>query len=115
MVITGPLRATGGRTIFTLEPSSSLVSTMGELSFTILLDIAAIFCAMSASFSSLSNCPLYLIICPFFSIKMLRYPLIIISVMLSSSRSSCRISSFLMELNSLCFRLSFSVRGMILF
>lgn len=47
--MTGPSMAIGGRTMFTLEPSDSLVSVIGTDSLTILLDIAAIFCTISSS------------------------------------------------------------------
>ena len=94
MVIIGPLIATGGRTILTLEPSSSLVSAIGDASLTIWFDIAAILCATSDSLFSLSNFLFHLSIEPFLSINILSLPFTIISVILSSSINSCKISSF---------------------
>ena len=41
--------------MLTLEPSSSLVSAIGDDILTILLDSDAIFCAMSSSLSSFSK------------------------------------------------------------
>lgn len=50
IVTTGPLSDTGGNTMFTLEPSSSLASTIGFVSFIILLDRDTICCIISSSF-----------------------------------------------------------------
>ena len=95
--MTGPSMAIGDNTIFTLEPSASLVSTIGIASLIVLFDIAAILCAISSSFSLLSNCLFHLVILPFFSINISLYPLIIISVISSSSSNSCNISRRLIE------------------
>ena len=107
IVIIGPLIATGGRTILTLEPSSSLVSAIGDASLTIWFDIAAILCATSDSLFSLSNFLFHLSIEPFLSMNILSLPFTIISVMLSSSSNSCKISSFLIELYKRCLSSSF--------
>ena len=98
--MTGPSSATGGSTIFTLEPSLNLVSTIGTDSFTILLDNAAIFLAMWSNLSLSSKCLSHFNKCPLFSINILSAPFTIISVILSSSRSSCNIPIFLMALNT---------------
>ena len=69
MVIVGPLRAIGGSTILTLEPSESLASTIGDASFTILLQPETIIWIIAASLSSLSNCATSFDILPFRSMK----------------------------------------------
>ena len=99
-VIIGPFNATGGRIIHTLEPSASLVSTIGTEAFTILLDNAAIFWAISSSLASLSKTLPDFSIRPFLSINILSFPLIIISVIESSSSISCSTSSLLIALNT---------------
>ena len=70
MVTTGPLRATGGITTLTREPSSRWVSTMGSLSLTTrpdwetnLVMMVSSSCRLSKWFSSLRRRP-------FFSTKM---------------------------------------------
>ena len=55
MVKAGPFSATGLSTTLTRAPFSSRASTIGEASFTVRLQPAAIFCITSSSFSLDSN------------------------------------------------------------
>ena len=96
----GPFRAIGASTIFTREPSSSLASQMGFAESTVRFTrYTILWMISSSSFLSLKHFPVS-DRWPSFSIKICSGPLIIISVMLLSSRSGCRIPSFLMELNT---------------
>ena len=100
MVTTGPLRAMGPSTTLTLEPFSSLASTIGEVSFTTLLQPATICCMTSCSFSPDSKPQGQAKSLPALSTKIPSIPLIIISVTCSSSISSCSTSKPRMVKNS---------------
>ena len=91
--MTGPFSATGGSTILTLEPSSRWVSSIGTDSFTSLFDTAAIRCATSLNRALFSKCLLHRSSLPHLSRKISCVPLTIISVMESSSKSSCNTSN----------------------
>jgi hypothetical protein len=80
IVITGPFRAMGFNTTFTLEPSCSVASTIGEASFTTLFAFETTDWIISSSFSSLSSLISSLYTLPPFSTKILSGPFIIISV-----------------------------------
>ena len=92
IVTTGPSRATGGRTTWTLEPSSSLASTIGEDTFTTRLTLLTICCMISSSCSGLSKFLSHNSILPFLSINIFPAPFTMISDTELSSISSCRIS-----------------------
>ena len=100
IVITGPFKATGGITIFTRSPCSSLASTIGTASFTMRLHRPTICCAISCSFSADPKHFSQRVNLPYRSIKIPSVPFTMISVIVSSSKSSCRISNLRMELNS---------------
>ena len=85
IVITGPPTDTGGSTMLTREPSASLVSSIGDASFTLLLDLAAIICATSESFSRDVKLPLNLDMMPSFSVNIRSYEFTMISVISPSS------------------------------
>ena len=93
MVTTGPSSATGGSTMWTLDPSSSLASAMGEDTLTIRFTFPTICWIMSSNCSVFSNRRFHKTMFPFFSIKIFPAPLIMISVTSLSSKSSWRISS----------------------
>ena len=111
MVTMGPFRATGARTTLTREPSGSLASTMGLASLTSRLDPATICWITSSSFSLDRNLLSDWKSRPFFSRKMLWVPLIMISVISSSSRNSSRRSSLRKALKSSLPRAVFLSRG----
>ena len=100
MVTTGQLRAMGPSTTLTREPFSSLASTIGEVSFTTLLQPATICCMTSCSFSPDSKPQGQAKSLPALSTKIPSIPLIIISVTCSSSISSCSTSNPRMVKNS---------------
>ena len=69
MVRIGPLMATGSSTTFTLAPSGSLASTIGEASFTTRLHPAVICQITCLNFSFDSKHKSSFCSFPFFSIK----------------------------------------------
>ena len=93
----GPLIATGSSTTFTLAPSGSLASTMGDASFTTLLQPAVICQITCLSFSLESKQISSLFNLPPFSIKIPSVPFTIISVISGFSINSCKIPSCLIE------------------
>ena len=88
IVTIGPFSAIGASTTLTREPSGSLASTIGFASFTIRLDPATICCTTSSNFCLDANRFSSLVTTPAFSIKICCAPLIIISVISSSSIKS---------------------------
>lgn len=111
IVMIGPLTATGGSTIFTRSPFSSLASVIGIASLTMRLHFPAICCTTSSSFVfETKRCSQQRIL-PSLSTKMPSVPFTMISVTLSSSRSSCKISSRRIPLNSCCLSVIFSDSG----
>ena len=105
IVNTGPSRATGAMTALTRSPFFSLASTMGCMVFITLLHRAAICWITSSSFSGEEKLLFQGKIRPPRSIKTRFQPFTIISVILSSSRSSSKISIFLTDWNSSFLRL----------
>ena len=106
MVTIGPFRATGGRTTLTRSPFPRRASTIGDDSFTTLLQADTICWTTSSSFSLETNVLSVRTIFPLRSIKIWSGPLIMISVTEESSISSCSTSSLRIELNSsrrICF------------
>ncbi len=87
IVTTGPFIATGCRTTLILDPSSSLASTIGLLSFTVLFTLDTMFCTRLNSLSLESNLSLTASITPFLSTNMASVPFIMISLIVTSSRS----------------------------
>ena len=96
----GPFSATGSSTTWTLEPSSSLASTMGDAVLTVRLTRLTICRISSRSCSRDSKDFSHLRILPSVSTNTSSGPLTMISVIPGSSTSSCRISSLRKESNS---------------
>ena len=80
IVTVGPLSATGGKTTCTLEPSSSLASTIGFPASMVRSISLTNFCTILIRSSSLSKCSSSCISFPDFSTNIRLYPLIITSV-----------------------------------
>lgn len=110
MVITGPSTEAGGMIICTREPSSSLASVIGCLVLTIRLHRPAMRCTRFSTTSVDVNSFSHLRILPSSSTKT-TVPFTIISVIFSSSRSSCKISSRRIELNTVRATSAFSRSG----
>ena len=97
IVITGPSSDTGGNTICTLEPSGSLLSTIGQASFTIRF-VGATICSIKRYTSpSSEKCSSILLIFPFCSTKIREAPITIISLILLSPKYFSRTSNPLIE------------------
>ena len=93
----GPLMATGSNTTFTLAPSESLASTIGDASLTTRLHFAVICQITCFNFSGESKHISSFLIFPFCSMKIPCVPLTMISVICGFSINSCRIPSCLIE------------------
>lgn len=102
MVRIGPFSAAGAMTALTLEPFSSLASTIGCRVLMTRLHLPAICCITSSSFSGDVKCFPQGESFPSRSTKMCCQPFTMISVTPGSSNSSCRTSSFRTEQNSSC-------------
>ncbi|MNM83227.1 hypothetical protein D3C81_952810 [compost metagenome] len=87
IVIVGPFKATGGRTILTRDPSRSRASTIGDDSFTIRLTPDTIVWMMSSKRSRDSKRTGIRLTCPSRSTNISSWLLIIISVTQRSSTS----------------------------
>ena len=108
IVTMGPFMAIGGSTTFTLEPLSSLASTMGLVSFTMRLHLDTICCITSPNFSSEENVLFKRLILPSFSTNIFIGPLTMISETVGSSTSSCSASNPLILSNTALVTSAFS-------
>ena len=110
IVRTGPSRATGGMTAFTRSPPESLASTTGCRVLITRLHREAICPITSSSFSGEVKDFSQRLSRPSLSMNMRSQWFTIISVILSSSRSSSNTSIFLRDWKSSFFRSSKRVR-----